>query len=97
MGSIPTAPGIAGKSEKTISFLAFSCFIHDNKMLAERTFYCSSSFRALFFGCQPGGIFYGTEAYARGEWVLCTGHRSADRKYRVSDDPPELVDEDAGG
>ncbi|MBD9154372.1 MAG: XRE family transcriptional regulator [Lachnospiraceae bacterium] len=57
MGSIPTAPGIAGKSEKTISFLAFSCFIHDNKMLAERTFYCSSSFRALFFGCQPGGFF----------------------------------------
>ena len=57
MGSIPTAPGIAGKSEKTISFLAFSCFIHDNKMLAERAFYCSSSFRALFLGCQPGGFF----------------------------------------
>lgn len=27
-------------------------------MLAERTFYCSSSFRALFFGCQPGGGFF---------------------------------------
>ena len=26
-------------------------------MLAERAFYCSSSFRALFFGCQPGGFF----------------------------------------
>ena len=38
MGSIPTAPGIVEKSEKTISFLAFSCFIHDNKMLAERAF-----------------------------------------------------------
>ena len=57
VGSIPTAPGIVEKSEKTISFLAFSCFIHDNKMLAERAFYCSSSFRALFFGCQPGGFF----------------------------------------
>ena len=57
MGSIPTAPGIVEKSEKTISFLAFSCFIHDNKMLAERAFYCSRSFRALFFGCQPGGFF----------------------------------------
>ena len=31
--------------------------IHDNRMLAERAFYCSSSFRALFFGCQPGGFF----------------------------------------
>ena len=29
VGSIPTAPGIAEKSEKTISFLAFSCFIHE--------------------------------------------------------------------
>ena len=26
-------------------------------MLAERASYCSSSFRALFFGCQPGGFF----------------------------------------
>lgn len=26
MGSIPTAPGIVEKSEKTISFLAFSCY-----------------------------------------------------------------------
>lgn len=57
MGSIPTAPVVVRKSEKTISFLAFSCFIHDNKMLTERAFYCSSSFRALFFGCQPGGDF----------------------------------------
>ena len=80
MGSIPTAPVVAGKSEKTISFLAFlvlfmtiECsqsmhsIIHDNRMLAERAFYCSSSFRALFLGCQPGGIFYGTEVYRRGE------------------------------
>ena len=32
--------------------------IHDNRMLTERAFYCSSSFRALFFGCQPGGGFF---------------------------------------
>ena len=40
VGSIPTAPVVVRKSEKTISFLAFSCFIHDNKMSAERAFYC---------------------------------------------------------
>ena len=61
MGSIPTAPGIAGKSEKTISFLAFSCFIHDNKMLAERAFCVHSIVAArlglCFLGCQPGGFF----------------------------------------
>lgn len=49
MGSIPTAPGIAEKSEKTISFLAFSCFIHDNRMLAERAF-CVHSIVAARLG-----------------------------------------------
>ena len=61
MGSIPTAPGIAGKSEKTISFLAFSCFIHDNRMLAERAFCVHSIVAArlgrCFLAVSRGGFF----------------------------------------
>ena len=53
-------------------------------MLAERAFYCSSSFRALFFGCQPGGFFMEQK------------HTLEENGYyaQVTD---QLIDEDAGG